>query len=486
MSKSIRLVGIFILVMFLALFGASTYIQVFQAPSLNADDRNTRTLLASYEIQRGPILVDGTPIVSSQPDASMYQYQRVYEQGVLYSAVTGYFTANQGATGLEQALNAELSGKSDSQFFSSLQRMFTGERPAGAAVELTIDPDAQLAALEALGDMQGAVVAVDPKTGGVLAMVSTPSFDPNQLAMHDDAQVIANYNALLDDPTNPLFNRGIAGNLNPPGSVFKLVVAAAALEHGIATPDGKLPNPAEWKLPGTDTTVYNPSHGEKCGSGETTTLRTALQYSCNIPFAQLAVQLGPEKLRATAEAFGFNHVFTLPTTATPSTYPTDRIDDAQTALTGFGQFDVRATPLQMALVSAAIANGGELMNPNLVEQVLTPSLQVLENQQISTFGKPISEKTAAQLQDMMVNGVTNGVASNAQIAGVDVGGKTGTAQNGPDDPYSLWFTGFAELDGQQVAVAVVLEDGGGMGQEGTGNGLAAAIGAEVMKAVFDQ
>ena len=486
MSKSIRVVGVFILVMFLALFGASTYIQVFQAPSLNADDRNTRTLLASYAVQRGPILVNGTPIAYSQPDNTEYQYQRVYDQGPLYAAVTGYYTANQGATGLEQALNAELSGKSDSQFFSSLQRLFTGERPAGAAVELTLNPKAQEAAMEALGDMQGAVVAIDPKTGGILAMVSTPTFDPNSLAMHDDTQVIENYNSLLDDPSNPLYNRGIAGNLNPPGSVFKLVVAAAALENGIATPDGKLPNPAQWKLPGTDTVVYNPSHGEKCGSGEQTTLKIALQNSCNIPFAQLAVTLGADKLRKTAEAFGFNHVFTVPMSATASTYPTDKLDDAQTALTGFGQFDVRATPLQMALVSAAIANGGELMNPNLVEQVLTPSLQVLENQHISSFGSPISAQTAQQLTDMMVNGVANGVASNAQIPGIDVAGKTGTAQNGPDDPYSLWFTGFADHDGQQVAVAVVLEDGGGMGQEGTGNGLAATIGAAVMKAVFDQ
>ena len=486
MSKSIRLVGIFILVMFLALFGASTYIQVFQAPGLNADGRNTRALLASYQVQRGPILVDGTPIAVSVPDSSQYEFQRVYEQAETYAAITGYYTANQGSIGLEQAMNAELSGKSDSQFFSTLQRLFTGERPAGAAVELTINPAAQQIAAEGLAGVQGALIAIDPETGGILAMVSTPTYDPNRMVVHGDAQVIDTYNELLNDPSNPLWNRAIGGNLNPPGSVFKIIVAAAALEHGIATPDTKLPNPTEWKLPGTNSTIYNPVHGAKCGDGDTTNLNTALQYSCNIPFAQLAIQLGADKLRQTAEAFGFNHVFTVPMTSTPSRYPTENLDPAQLALTGFGQFDVRATPLQIALVSAAIANGGELMQPTVVEQVLTPSLQVLENQRVISYGQPISEQTAQQLSEMLVNSVANGYATNAQIEGIDVAGKTGTAQNGPDDPYTLWFTGFAEHDGQKVAVAVVVEDGGGEGQSGSGNGLAARLGAEVMKAVLNQ
>lgn len=485
MSKSIRLVGVFVLVMFLALFGSSTYIQVFQAPSLADDGRNTRSLLASYQVQRGPILVDGTPIVDSVPDGTDYMFQRTYDQPNLYSAVTGYYSANQGATGIEQAMNGELSGASDSQFFTSLQRLFTGDRPAGAAVELTIDAAAQEAALAALGDQKGAVVAIDPSTGGILAMVSTPTFDPNSLAMHDDDEVIRNYEALLADPDGPMHNRAIAGDLNPPGSVFKIIVAAAALEAGIATPDGKLPNPAEWKLPGTDHTVYNPVHGAKCGDGENTTLRTALEMSCNIPFAQLAVKLGDEQLRAMAEAFGFNHAFAVPMLSTPSTYPADDLDDAQTALTGFGQFDVRTTPLQMALVSASVANGGVLMQPTLVEQVMTPSLQVIERQHIDEFGSPISESTASALASMMRDSVATGVASNARIDGVEVAGKTGTAENGPDEPYSLWFTGFAEHEGVQVAVAVVLEDGGGMGQSGTGNGLAATIGQQVMKAVLE-
>lgn len=485
MSRNIRVIGIVMLAMFLALFGSSTYIQFVQEPQLVADGRNTRTLLESYEVQRGPILVDGTPIAYSEPDDTSYLFQRIYTDGDLYAPITGYYSANQGATQLEEAMNAELSGTADSQFFTSLRALFTGEEPAGAAIETTIVPEAQQVAFDALDGRPGAVFAYDYETGAILAMASTPSFDPNQLAMHDDDEVITNYNELINDPAQPLFNRAIAGNLNHPGSVFKVVVAAAALEAGIAGPDTELDNPEEWTLPGSTAKIYNPNHGQKCGSDEKTTLRTALQYSCNIPFAQLAVKLGDEKIREMAEAFGFNDSVTIPMESTPSIYPTENLDDAQTALTGFGQYDVRVTPLQMAMVSGAIANGGDLIQPTLIEQVLTPSLDVLQGPQVESLGAVISEQTAADLTSMMQGSVADGVASNAQIAGVNVAGKTGTAENGEDEPYSLWFTGFAELDGQKVAVAVVLEDGGGMGQSGTGNGLAATIGQQVIKAVLE-
>lgn len=485
MSRNIRVVGIVMLAMFLALFGSSTYIQFVQEPQLVADGRNTRTLLESYEVQRGPILVDGTPIAYSEPVDTAYMFQRVYDDGELYAPITGYYSANQGATGLEEAMNAELSGTADSQFFTSLRALFTGEEPAGAAIETTVHPEAQQIAFDLLDGRPGAVFAFDPATGAIFASASSPSFDPNNLAMHDDEEVIANYNELLNDPGQPLHNRTIAGNLNHPGSVFKIVVAAAALENGLVTADTELDNPEEWTLPGSTAKIYNPNHGQKCGSEEKTTLRIALQYSCNIPFAQLAVELGDEKIREMAEAFGFNSSVSIPMESTPSYYPTEDLDDAQTALTGFGQYDVITTPLQMAMVSGAIANGGEMIQPTLIEQVLTPSLQVIQGPQVESLGEVISEETATTLTEMMQASVADGVASNAQIAGVDVAGKTGTAENGEGEPYSLWFTGFAELDGQQVAVAVVLEDGGGMGQSGTGNGLAATIGQQVIKAVLE-
>lgn len=485
MSRNIRVIGILVLAMFVALFGSSTYIQAISTSTLAEDGRNTRVREQNFDIQRGPILVDGTPVAESRADDSRYHYQRVYNDPEVYAAVTGYYTSNQGSSQIESAMNAELTGASDSQFFSSLQRLFTGENPAGAAVQLTINPDAQKAAYEAMGSMQGAVLALDPTNGQILAMVSTPSFDPNRLAVHDDQQVISVYNELLNQSDEPLINRALGGNMNPPGSVFKLVVAAAALENGITTADAPLPNPGDWTLPGSSSVIYNPEHGATCGPGETTTLRTAITLSCNIPFAQLAVQLGADKIRQMAEAFGFNHEFDVPMTADASIYPTGTLDDAQTALTGFGQYEVRATPLQMALVSAAIANGGVLQKPTTVQQVLTANLQEIQGPKVSVFDTPISAQTAQALTSMMQDSVDHGAATNAQISGLKVAGKTGTAQNGANDPYSLWFTGFATSNGKTVAVAVVLEDGGGEGQSGTGNGLAATIGQQVMKAVLE-
>ncbi|GGA68894.1 cell division protein FtsI [Pseudoclavibacter endophyticus] len=483
MSQHLRIVGAVVLVMFLSLFTSTTIIQVVAERELNEDPRNYRTVVANYEIQRGPILVDGVPIAYSVPIESDYQYQRTYAEGELYSALTGYYTYGLGSAGIEHAMNPELSASSDAQFFSGLAGLFTGQTPAGAAVELTVDPIVQQVAWDALGDMRGSVIAIEPSTGAILGMVSKPAYDPNVLASTDLEEVEANYTALLNADGSPLVNSAIGGNMNPPGSVFKLVVAAAALESGITTPDGELPNPATWTLPGSTAVVNNPTHGSPCGPGDTTTLRTAIEFSCNIPFAQLAVQLGAGRLRDMAEALGFNHEFDVPQTSAASVYPTGGLDDAQTALTGFGQFDVRATPLQIAMVSSAIANGGVVMNPTSVEQVLTPELQELQSQQVSEYGRAFSQQTADALASMMIASVNSGVASNARIDGVDVAGKTGTAENGPDEAYSLWFTGFAASGDREIAVAVVLEDGGGMGQSGTGNGLAATIGQEVMKAV---
>ncbi|MDO5051277.1 MAG: penicillin-binding transpeptidase domain-containing protein [Pseudoclavibacter sp.] len=487
MSRNIRALSVFVLCMFLALFVSTTTIQVFQRENLQANPYNSRSILAGYEVQRGAILLrDGTAIAHSVPVDSEFKYQRVYADGPLYSAVTGYYTYSKGSTGIEQAMNPELSGRSDAQFLSGLGQLFTGQDPAGASVQLSIDPAVQRVAWDALGEMKGAVVAMDPATGEIAAMVSKPSFDPSALTGQDQEQVLEVYNALLSDPEQPLQNRAIGGDMNPPGSVFKLVIAAAALEYGVTTPDGPLPNPPTFTLPGSTAVVNNPVHGAPCGEGETTTLRQAIQDSCNVPFAQLAITLGDTRVREMAEKLGFNHEFSIPTTASASNYPEESLDDAQTALTGFGQFDVRATPLQISLVSSAIANGGIVMNPTLVDQVIAADLQQLTGGDGSQFGRAFSEQTARALQEMMVGSVSSGVASNARIDGVDVAGKTGTAENGEDEPYSLWFTGFIASGDRHLVVTVVLEDGGGEGQSGTGNGLAATIAQQVMKAVLDQ
>jgi peptidoglycan glycosyltransferase len=483
-NKELRRVSIVVLLMFIALFGSSTVIQVFQQDNLKADGRNARTLYASFSAERGPILVDGTPIAESVAVDDEYKYQRVYANGPLYSAVTGYFTLNQGNTGIEGSLNDYLSGSANEQFLDQVNAIITGQNPKGAAVEVTIDPAVQQAAWDALGDYKGAVVALDPKTGAILAMVSKPTFDPTGLATHDGAAFRTTYDALINSPDDPLINRTIAGDLNPPGSTFKLVVAATALENGL-TPDTAFPNPGTLTLPQSTAVITN-AEGGACGGGDTATIATALRLSCNIPFAQLGLQLGYSKISKEARAFGFeDDGLKIPMSVEPSVYPPTE-SDAEQMLSSFGQASDRVSPMQMAMISAAVANGGQLMKPNLVESIFAPDLTVLQDFQPEVYSTPISAATAATMNQMMVQGVSNGAASNARINGIDVAGKTGTAENGDGEPYTLWFTGFAPANDPQVAVAVVVEDGGGLGQTGFGNRVAAPIAKAVIEAVLNR
>ncbi|WP_261166562.1 penicillin-binding protein 2 [Microbacterium sp. Marseille-Q6965] len=485
MTKELRRLTTIVILMFIALFASTSAVQFVYVGALNDHPNNRRTLYDSYEVQRGTIVAGGERIATSVPSGDVYAWQRQYVDSPMWAPVTGYINpVLQSATGIEGAMSQELSGTADSAFFSRLEQILSGQDPRGSSVELSLDPAVQRAAFEALGDLQGAIIAIEPDTGRVLAMVSTPSYDANQLAGHDDQAVNATFQALLDDPGDPLQNRAIGGNLNPPGSTFKLVVAAAALESGEYSPDSEFPNPASFTLPGTSTSIRNASGGP-CGPGETVTLADALRLSCNIPMAELAIELGDDALRQQAERFGFNHDFLLPLAATPSSYPTSALSDDQTGLTGFGQGPLTATPLQMALVSAAVANGGVVMNPWMVDQVVGDDLSVQQSWDPTVFGEAMDPDIAEAMTEMMVRNVSDGAASNARIDGVEVAGKTGTAENGTDDPYSLWFTGFAPADDPQVAVAVVVENGGGQGQSGMGNTIAAPIAKKVMEAVLD-
>lgn len=483
MTKELRRLSIVMLAMFLALFASTSWIQVVQADALAQNSANKRALYDTYEVQRGSIIASGAAIASSVPSNDLYSWQRVYTDAAMWAPVTGYINPVLGsATGIEQSMNQVLSGTASSQFLNRIERIFTGQPPRGSNVELSLDATVQRAAYEALGDLQGAVIAIEPSTGRILAMVTSPSFDTNLLASHDANAVNAVYNQLETDPAHPLYNRAIAGDLNPPGSTFKLVVASAALASGNYTPASTLPNPAVYQLPQSTSVVYNASGGT-CGPGETVTLADALRLSCNIPMAELAVQLGDNAIREEAEKYGFNLSFELPLVSTPSSYPR-ALDDPQTALTGFGQGKVTATPLQMAMVSAGIANGGIVMNPRMVDRVIAPDLSVQQTYENTEFGRALEADLAAQMVAMMVANVQDGAASGARIDGVDVAGKTGTAEMGGTKPYTLWFTGFAPATNPQVAVAVVVEDGGGKGQSGSGDAIAAPIAKKVMEAVL--
>lgn len=479
MNKELKRVSIAVLIMFVALFSSGTVISVFQVDNLRADSRNVRTLYSSFSAERGPLLVDGTPVAESVPVDDDFKFQRVYSNPELYAPVTGYFTLNQGNAGVEGALNDYLTGTANDQFLDQLNAVFTGQSPKGAAVELTIDPIVQQAAWDALGDYQGSVIAIDPKTGAILALVSKPSYDPNVLASHDTNSVIAAYDALLADPNDPLINRAISGKLYHPGSVFKVLMTAAALDSGTFTPESTFPNPSTLQLPLTNVTISN-AGGSNCGGGETVTLADAFRLSCNIPFAQLGAGLGEDTIAEYAEAFGYGSQVTVPMTSTASVYPSG-MDAPQLMLSSFGQYDVRVTPLQIAMTTAAVANGGTMMQPTVVDSVIAPNLTELSSFQPTVYGQPISAETAAIVSQLMVANVANGAASNARMNGVDVGGKTGTAENSGDVPNTLWFTGFAPANDPQIAIAVVVENGTGFG-----NQVAAPIAKKVFEAVLSK
>jgi peptidoglycan glycosyltransferase len=482
-TRELKRVSIVVFLMFVALFASTTTIQFFQADNLANDARNARTIYASYDTERGAILVGGQPVAESVPTDDEFKYQRVYPQGPLYSAVTGYYTLGQGSSQIEQSLNDYLSGTSDSQFLEYLNRLVTGQNPQGASVELTIDPVVQQAAYDALGSYQGAVVAIEPSTGRILAMVSKPDFDPNTLAVHDTQAVLDTYDTLLAAPGDPLINKTI-NDLNPPGSTFKIVTTSAALQNANLPIDHTEPNLARLPLPGSDSTVSN-AGGGTCGGGDQVSIATAFILSCNIPMAELGMEMGEQPLADMAKAFGFGSELTVPMDVSTSVYPRG-LDDAQLALSAFGQGSDVATPLQIAMLSAAVANGGKLMTPNLVDAIQAPDLSVLESFEAKELSTPLTSTTASQLSQLMVEAVDNGAATNARIDGVSVAGKTGTAENGEGDPYTLWFTGFAPADNPRVAVAVVVEDGGGLGQSGSGNELAAPIAQRVLEAVLSK
>jgi peptidoglycan glycosyltransferase len=487
-NKQLKRVSTVVLLMFLALFASSSIIQVFSVDQLKADPRNVRALDESFDAQRGDILTaDGGVIAKSVPSKDEYKYQRVYTDPQLYSSVTGYFTLNQANPGIEGAMNDYLSGTANDQFLGNLTRIVTGQSSKGAAVELTIEPKVQQAAYNALGNYTGAVVAIDPKTGAILAMVSKPAYDPNALAVHSTSKFLAAYNALLKSPSKPLTNRAIAGNLYHPGSVFKLVVASAAIDSGQFTPDSAFPNPAELRLPLSSTYIHN-SNDAACGPGAKATIATAIRLSCNIPMAQLGAALGEDTISQYATRFGYGHQFDLAgngIAATPSIYPTGQ-NAPQLEMSAFGQSGDLVTPLQIALDSAAIANGGVEMEPTLIKSVIEPDLTELKTLTPTIYSNPITADTAAKVRDMMISSVADGAASNATIEGVQVAGKTGTAQNGVNQPYTLWFTGFAPAIDPQVAVAVVIENGGGNGQDVVGNEIAAPIGKQVLEAVLNK
>ncbi|GAA4404704.1 penicillin-binding transpeptidase domain-containing protein [Fodinibacter luteus] len=484
MNAPVRKLSLVVAALFGSLLVSTTLIQYVFAADLNARPDNRRTLLSTYARERGEILVGQTPVARSVPSDDQFKFQREYAQGPLYSHVTGFYSFYGAQGGLEQAENAMLSGSSDKLFYRRISDLFTGRRPQGATLETTLDPAVQEAADEGLEDIRGAAVALDPSTGAILAMVSHPNFDPNDVAGHDLDEVAENYEELNTDSSRPLVNRSIGGDLYPPGSVFKVVTAAAALSTGEYTEDTVVPGPAVLDLPQTDADLPNAFDGP-CGPNDEVTMTEALAVSCNTAFARVGMDIGAEALQSQAAKFGFGDSISVPMRVTPSTVPAE-MNLPQLAQASIGQYDVRATPIQMAMVAAGVANDGVVMQPYLVQSVIGSDLSVIESTDPQELSEAVTPDVAAQLNRMMVAVVEDGSGRRAQIDGVSVAGKTGTAQHGEGRKAHAWFISFAPADDPQIAVAVIAEDGGVAGNEAGGGAVAAPIARQMMEARLDR
>jgi peptidoglycan glycosyltransferase len=488
MNKPIRTMSIFCMLLFAALLLNSTYLQYVQAGDLNGRGDNKRVRDAEFSRKRGAIVAGGTSVAESVRSRDQYEYQRVYKQPKKYAPLTGYYSYIYGRAAVESSQNEILSGSDPRLFVKRVVDMLGDSQPKGGSVTLTIDPRAQTAAydgLAALGrDVEGAVVALEPSTGKVLAMVSSPTYDPNRLASHDFGDVQRAWKELNGTKNRPLLNRAIQ-EVYPPGSTFKLITAAAALSSGQYTPDTEVKGGASLDLPQTSTDLVN-ENGNDCG-GQRITLTQALLVSCNVSFGDIGLRLGADALREQSEKFGFDQSYLNDLRGqVQSRFPADP-DEPQTALSAIGQFDVATTPLQMAMVAGGIADGGTVMRPYVVDEVSGPDLSRLDKTVPEPFrSNAVSASVARDLTQMMIEVVDKGTGKTAQIPGTKVAGKTGTAQSSPERPPYAWFVSFAPADDPKVAVAVLVEDAGVERNAISGSGLAAPIAKRVMEAVINR
>ena len=484
MNKPLRRVAIFCGLLILALLIRTNWVQYMQSEELNTHKNNKRVLIERYAYERGNIIVDGKPITgSTATNDKFYKYKRTYIDGAMWAPVTGYASQAYDANQIEKLEDGILTGNSDQLFFDRTMAMFTGDKKKGGNVVTTLSGAAQKAAFEGLGSKKGAVAAIDPQTGKILALASTPSYDPSTFAGYSAKDEKA-WVTLEKDENKPKLNRALR-EVYPPGSTFKVVTAAAALEHGVIDDiNAATDTPEPYILPNTRKPMVNHASGCKNAS-----LNDALKVSCNSVFAKLGDQVSRDKMVETAQKFGFNNPeIDTPVRAAASVYD-KAMDRPQNALSSIGQFNTATTPLQMAMVTAAIANDGKLMKPYMIDQLESPNLDVIKKTEPQEMSRPLSQKNAQLLQEMMENVVKEGTGTRAQIDGVTVGGKTGTAQHGvanSENPYA-WFISYAKLsdDSSPVAVAVVIEDDQANRDDISGGGLAAPIAKSVMEAVIN-
>ncbi|MFF9216117.1 penicillin-binding transpeptidase domain-containing protein [Streptomyces viridosporus] len=484
MTRHIRRAGLFCALLLVALLVNAARVQVLRADAYEGNPANRRAAITRYQQPRGDILVAGRPVTGSRDTGEHLRYERTYDDGPLYAPVTGFASQEYGSTLLEHSEDALLSGADPALAPLPLWNDFTRSRNAGGDVVTTIDPAAQRAAYEGLRSRKGAVAAVDPSTGRILALVSVPSYDPGLLSGNGRTarEAWARLNA---DPDRPMLNRAVQRTY-PPGSTFKVVTAAAALDAGVVTDlDEPTDSPDPYRLPGTTTRLTNGSRG--CADAS---VREAFTHSCNTVFAKLGVETGVADMTAMAQAFGFNDAdVRVPFLVARSTFDTT-VDRAQLALASIGQYNTRATPLQMAMVAAAVASGGQVREPYLVERTTRAGGGTVSTAGPRSVRRAMHPSTALRMRELMRGVVEKGTGTNAAIPGAVVGGKTGTAQHGLGNsgtPYAWfvsWAQGHEDMEAK-VAVAVVVEDAAANRGEISGGGTAAPIARAVMEAVLD-
>ncbi len=488
MNTSLRRISVTVMALIVLLLLNATMTQVFAADSLRSDPRNQRVLLDEYSRQRGQIIAGGQLLAYSVATDSRFRFLRVYPNPAVYAPITGFYSLRYSSSGLERAEDPLLNGSDERLFGSRLADFFTGRDPRGGNAVTTINPRVQQAGWDAMQQgcggppCKGAVVALDPATGKILAMVSSPSYDPNLLASHDPQVQAQAWQRLRDDPGNPLVNRAISETY-PPGSTFKVITTAAALQGG-ATDTQQLTAAPTIPLPGSTATLENYG-GTSCGSEPTVSLSKAFALSCNTAFVQLGLLTGADALRSMAHSFGLD--------STPSVIPLQVAestvgnipDAAALGMSSIGQKDVALTPLENAEIAATIANGGVTMQPYLVDSLKGPDLAVISITAPYQQRRAVSPQVAAKLTELMI-GAEKDAQQKGAIPGVQIASKTGTAEHGSDPrhtPPHAWYIAFAPAQAPKVAVAVLVENGADR-LSATGGALAAPIGRAVIEAAL--
>jgi peptidoglycan glycosyltransferase len=487
MNTSLRRVSVAIMALIVLLLANATLTQVFTADGLRSDPRNQRVLLDEYSRQRGQISAGGQLLAYSTSTEGRFRFLRVYPNPLAYAPVTGFYSLRYSSAGLERAEDAVLNGSDERLFGRRLADFFTGRDPRGGNVGTTLNPQVQQAAWDAMaqgcnGPCKGAVVALEPSTGKILAMVSAPSYDPNLLASHDVDEQSTAWEQLRDDPNAPLVNRAISETY-PPGSTFKVITTAAALQDG-ANEDTQLTAASRIALPDSTATLENYG-GSSCGSAPTASLREAFAKSCNTSFVQLGINTGSDALRSAARAFGLDSAPPpIPLQVAESTVGPIS-DQAALGMSSIGQKDVAVTPLQNAVVAATIANDGVRMAPYLVDDLKGPDLANINTTAPQEVRRAVSSQVATTLTDLMI-GAEQATQQKGAIAGVQIASKTGTAEHGTDPrntPPHAWYIAFAPAKAPKVAVAVLVENGGDR-LSATGGALAAPIGRATIAAAL--